>query len=144
MQILTLLLLLSIRQDLWWSKGQRPKSILKYFERSTLIENPIKTQKVLKAIQKVYQDYNREQQKLRLAKGLAFINEQLPQVQDKAKRAEAALEEFRKRYKLIDPELQAKALADALNNIREEQRTNRQPLAERVAQAVHLHYLVCD
>lgn len=86
--------------------------------------DPIKTHTVLSTIQQVYQDYNLEQQKLRLAKGLTFINEQLPLIQNRVNQAEDALELFRKRYNLIDPESQAKALTDALNRIRQEQQTN--------------------
>lgn len=86
--------------------------------------DPLKTYTVLYTIQQVYQDYNLEQQKLRLAKGLTFINEQLPLIQNRVNQAEDALELFRKRYNLIDPESQAKALSEALNRIRQEQQTN--------------------
>jgi polysaccharide biosynthesis transport protein len=86
--------------------------------------DPVKAQKVLQTVQKVYQDYNREQQKLRLSKGLVFINEQVPHVQTRLKQAESALENFRKTYNFFDPELQSKALVESLENILREQRTN--------------------
>jgi hypothetical protein len=87
----------------------------KIFEATYIDNDPIKTQKVLKAIQQVYQDYNREQQKLRLSKGLAFINNQLPNVRKSVQESEAALEGFRKSQNLIEPDAQAKALSDSLN-----------------------------
>ncbi|MGB8699341.1 MAG: Wzz/FepE/Etk N-terminal domain-containing protein, partial [Thermosynechococcaceae cyanobacterium] len=42
--------------------------------------DPIRSQQVLHTLLPIYQAYNLEQQKLRLAKGLSFINEQLPMV----------------------------------------------------------------
>ena len=90
----------------------------------------VKTQRVLKAIQKVYQDYNLEQQELRLSKGLAFINKQLPQVRAKVNQAESALEKFRRSQDVIDPEVQGKGAIEALNAVAQDQRTNLAQLQE--------------
>ncbi len=84
--------------------------------------DPIKTEKVLEAIQKVYQNYNREQQKQRLIKGLGFIDAQLPIVRASVIKSEAALERFRKSQNLIEPEEQAKALSGTLSSIEQERR----------------------
>ncbi|MBF2025198.1 MAG: polysaccharide biosynthesis tyrosine autokinase [Oscillatoriales cyanobacterium C42_A2020_001] len=97
-----------------------------------------KTQRVLQAIQKVYQDYNREQQKQRLSKGLAFVDEQLPQVQKQVAQSESNLERFRKSQNLVDPELQAKALIDALSLVRDEQRKNDAQIREAAARYAEL------
>jgi capsular exopolysaccharide synthesis family protein len=96
----------------------------KIFEVTYTANNPTQTQKVLQVMQRVYLDYNREQQRLRLIKGLAFIDEQLPKVRKNVARVEATLEEFRRNQNLIEPELQAKALTEAINNIQQERRTN--------------------
>ena len=96
----------------------------KIFEVTYTANNPTQTQKVLQIMQRVYLDYNREQQRLRLTKGLAFIDEQLPKVRKNVAQVEATLEEFRKNQNLIEPEVQAKALTDAINNIQQERRTN--------------------
>ncbi|MCC5626119.1 Wzz/FepE/Etk N-terminal domain-containing protein, partial [Nostoc sp. CHAB 5715] len=40
-------------------------------------DDPVKTQRVLQALQKVYQNYNKEQQKERLNQGLAFVSARL-------------------------------------------------------------------
>ena len=96
----------------------------KIFEVTYTANNPSKTQKVLQIMQLVYLDYNREQQRLRLTKGLAFIDEQLPKVRKNVAQVEATLEEFRKNQNLIEPEVQAKALTEAINNIQQERRTN--------------------
>ncbi|NJK52598.1 MAG: hypothetical protein HC936_06775 [Leptolyngbyaceae cyanobacterium SU_3_3] len=44
--------------------------------------------------------------------------------------SEAALEEFRRRQDLIDPELQSKSLVDALSTLQKEQRSNRADLQD--------------
>jgi succinoglycan biosynthesis transport protein ExoP len=96
---------------------RRRKPRPKIFEATYTGANPTKTQKVLQAMQRVYLDYNREQQKLRLTKGLAFIDEQLPKVRQNVAQAEAALEEFRRNQNLIEPEAQAKTLTEAINKL---------------------------
>lgn len=96
----------------------------KIFEATYTANDPTQTQKVLQVMQRVYLDYNREQQRLRLTKGLAFINEQLPKVSKNVAQVEGTLEEFRKNQNLIEPEVQAKALTEAINNIQQERRAN--------------------
>lgn len=92
--------------------------------------DPVETQKVLETLKKVYLDYNLEQQKKRLVKGLAFVNEQLPQVKNKMQQAESALKQFRQNQELIDPDLQAKVQTEALYRVQQEQQTNQVQLRE--------------
>jgi succinoglycan biosynthesis transport protein ExoP len=103
---------------------EKAKTQTKIFEATYTANNPTKTQKVLQVMQRVYLDYNREQQRLRLTRGLTFIDQQLPKVRKNVAQAEATLEEFRKNQNLIEPEVQAKALTEAINNIQQERRTN--------------------
>lgn len=105
-------------------KTAEKKVDTKIFEAAYEDRDPLRAQKILQAVQQVYQDYNREQQKLRLAKGLAFINEQVPQIQQQLQQAESALEKFRKSHNFLNPELQSKTLVESLDNILREQRTN--------------------
>lgn len=104
--------------------NEKANTQTKIFEVTYTGNNPTQTQKVLQIMQRVYLDYNREQQRLRLTKGLAFIDEQLPKVRKNVAQVEATLEEFRKNQNLIEPEVQAKALTEAINNIQQERRTN--------------------
>lgn len=92
----------------------------KIFQISYRSDNPIKAQKVLKSLQKVYLDYNREQQEQRLAKGLGFINQQLPEVGQKLQKSEAKLEAFRRSQELIDPKLEAQRHAEQLSKAQQE------------------------
>ncbi len=50
-------------------------------------EDPVKAQKLLQALQKVYQNYNKEQKKERLNQGLAFVNVRLPEIKKEASKA---------------------------------------------------------
>lgn len=102
-------------------------------EMSYIDHDRIKTREVLQSLQKVYQDYNLEQQRNRLAKGLSFIDSQIPQVQAKVDKAEAALERFRKSADLIDPEVQSRALVDSLRELQKNQQANRSDLASAQA-----------
>lgn len=114
------------------------KTKTKIFEAIYTGDDPEKTQAVLQAVQKVYQDYNREQQELRLSRGLAFINDQLPKVQAEVREAEAALESFRKNQNLIDPEAQSQTILEALSRTRQEQQTNQAELQATQAQFASL------
>lgn len=92
--------------------------------------DPVKTQRVLQSLQKVYQDYNIEQQKERLARGLAFVNERLPKVKSDVVQAEHNLEKFRKKYNLLDPEAQAKILLETLAETQKQLQTTRAQLQD--------------
>jgi polysaccharide biosynthesis transport protein len=105
-------------------KTAEKKVDTKIFEAAYEDNDPVKAQKILQTVREVYQEYNREQQKLRLAKGLAFINDQVPQIQNQLKKAELALEDFRKNQNFLNPELQSKALVESLETISREQQTN--------------------
>ena len=113
---------------------EKAKAQTKIFEVTYTANNPTQTQKVLQVMQRVYLDYNREQQRLRLTKGLAFIDEQLPNVRAKVTQVEGNLEQFRKNQNLIEPEVQAKALTDAINIIQQERRANQASRKELQAQ----------
>ena len=97
----------------------------KIVEATYTANDPVKAAKVLEAVYKVYQIYNREQQQQRLQKGLKFINEQIPVVSKTVDQAENKLEQFRKNYNLIDPEQQATAVSQSMNAIAQERQVIR-------------------
>ena len=106
-----------IEKNLTLSQIEEGDTQTRVFEAVYTGNDPIKTENVLTAMQKVYQDYNIEQDRLRLEQGLSFINEGLPSAQEKLIQAEGSLEEFREQQNLIDPEEQAKAVSEALNTV---------------------------
>jgi len=95
--------------------------------------DPEKTQKVLTSIRQVYVEYNRQQQNLRLEKGLQIIREQLRKASDDVNLSEANLQRFRRSQNLIDPESQAKELETDLNNIQKDRQTTRSQYREALA-----------
>lgn len=98
-------------------KGQVATKVL---AASYISSDSEKAQQVLDTLLQVYQIHNLEQQKLRLSKGLAFIEEQLPEVRRSVLEAEAALKSFRSGNNIIDPAAQAQTAANALERIKTE------------------------
>ncbi|MEH2248176.1 GumC family protein [Nostoc sp.] len=100
------------------------------FEVSFNDDDPLKAQRVLQALQKVYQNYNQEQQKERLNQGLAFVNTRLPEIKKEVSKADKNLEQFRKKYKLLNPEVQSKILLESLADIQQQLQTTRANLQD--------------
>nr|WP_199349296.1 polysaccharide biosynthesis tyrosine autokinase [Nostoc flagelliforme] len=100
------------------------------FEVSFNDNDPVKAQRVLQALQKVYQNYNKQQQKERLNQGMAFVNARLPEIKKEVSKAEKNLEEFRKKHKLLDPEVQSKILLESLADIQQQLQTTRANLQD--------------
>ncbi|UKO99193.1 GumC family protein [Nostoc sp. UHCC 0870] len=98
------------------------------FEVSFQHNDPVKTQKVLLALQGVYQDYNIEQRQERLNKGLAFVNTRLPLLQKQVREAEIKLENFRKKHNLLDPQSQKQVLLNSLADTQKQLQTTRTEL----------------
>jgi capsular exopolysaccharide synthesis family protein len=85
--------------------------------------DPVKTRAVLRAFQKVYTDYNREQQEKRLQKGLAGIDEQVANVRKSISETAEALEVFRRKNNLFDATQRVTEITTALNGIEQQKRT---------------------
>jgi uncharacterized protein involved in exopolysaccharide biosynthesis len=100
------------------------------FELSFQSNDPVKTQKVLQTLQKVYKDYDLQQRKERLDQALTFVNDRLTKIKQEAKQAEGNLEKFRKKYNLIDPEVQGKILLETLADIKKQLQTTRAQLQD--------------
>ncbi|MBH8565031.1 polysaccharide biosynthesis tyrosine autokinase [Nostoc sp. CENA67] len=105
----------------------------KIFQVDYTDQDPDKTQKVLTAIRQVYVEYNKQQQDLRLQKGLQIIREQLSKASEEVNAAETNLQRFRRNQNLIDPESQAKSLEEDLNKIQQERRATRSEYEEALA-----------
>lgn len=105
----------------------------KIFQIDYISDDPYKTQKVLTAIQQVYLEYNKNQQDIRLQKGLQIIREQLNKATEEVNVSEANLQRFRRNQNLIDPELEAKAIEETLNSIRKERQTTHSLYQEAIA-----------
>jgi polysaccharide biosynthesis transport protein len=100
------------------------------FEITFKDQDPIKAEKVLQALKKVYQDYNIEQQKQRLNKGLSFVNDRLPTIKQEVIKSENNLKQFRQKYNLLDPEAQSKIILDSLANTQKQLQSTRAELQD--------------
>ncbi|WP_044260651.1 GumC family protein, partial [Richelia intracellularis] len=114
-------------------KDKDDRVATKIFLAEYSANDPIKTQKVLEALRKVYINYNKEQQEQRLKKGLKVIREQLKKVDNEVRITEANLQKFRRSKNLINPESQAQALEESRNKIQEERRNARSQYEEAIA-----------
>jgi len=107
--------------------NQLPAPILKI---SFNDEDPVKTKRVLQALQQVYQNYTIQQQKERFNKGLAFINARIPQLKREVNQAEKNLEHFRRKHNLLDPEVQSKILIESLAQVQQQLQLTRAQLQD--------------
>jgi len=114
-------------------KSQEDNVATKIFQIEYTDKDPIKTQRVLESVRQVYLNYNKEQQKKRLKNGLKVIRDQKKKVTEELNKAEAQLLRFRKVQNLTDPQTQATALENALNNIQQERRTTHNQYREAQA-----------
>ncbi|MEC4806230.1 MAG: polysaccharide biosynthesis tyrosine autokinase [Jaaginema sp. PMC 1080.18] len=74
--------------------------------------------------------YSQREQKTGKQKGLEFVEDQLPVLQQRVDRLQAQVEAFRQANNLIEPEVQSKSVSDRLMNIKQEQQNNRARLSE--------------
>ncbi len=109
------------------------------FEVSFKANDPVKTQKVLQALQLVYDDYKVQQQKERLSQGLSLFNERLPKIKNEVIQAEKNLEQFRKKNNLLNPEVQGKILLESLAETKKQLRITRAQIQDVKARYNYLH-----
>lgn len=100
------------------------------FSISFTDKDPLKSKRVLQALEKVYQDYNTDQKNQRINQGLVFTNNHLPQLQKDVLKAEKKLEKFRQQNNLIDPILQSKILLQSLADIQKQRQKTRAQLQD--------------
>jgi polysaccharide biosynthesis transport protein len=112
------------------ASGDKEKSVTKIFQVAYTDNDPYKAKAIVEALQKVYQDYNLEQQRDRLNKGLEFVNKELPNTMQKVKNAESLLQQFRLDQQTVDPVSQALALEGLITKITQEEQVSRSQLQE--------------
>lgn len=104
------------------------KVIHQLFEISFQDSDPARSQKFLQALENVYEEHNIEQHKENISKKLSLINARLPKIKDKIVQSEKKLEQFRKKYHLLNPEMQGKILLESLGDIKKQLRITRAQL----------------
>lgn len=64
-----------------------------------------------------YLDYSLTKEQVRIVKGIEFLDQQFPNLQQQVNALEAQVEQFRQTYKFVDPEGQGTTLIGALNDL---------------------------
>lgn len=108
------------------------------FEVSFKDKNPVKAQKVVEALQIVYQNFSQEREQERLSKELVFLNEKLPEIQEKLVQSETNLQRFRKKHNIIDPQAQSKIILESIAGLKKEFETITAQLQDIEARYNHL------
>lgn len=97
-------------------------------------DDPVRAERVLEALQEVYLSYALERQEQRLNRGLSAINNQFDDARQNLADSQDRLKAFRQNQDVIDPERQATAVSDSLNQISAEQRALEAQYQEALAQ----------
>ena len=96
--------------------------------------DPVKAERVLEALQKVYLSYALERQDQRLNQGLGAINDQFDKARKSLSESQDKLRDFRQDQDVIDPESQATAVTNSLNQVLSEQQALEAQYQEALAQ----------
>ena len=91
------------------------------FEATYKADDPTVVQAFLATLGEVYLSYNQAQQDQRLEEGLALVNQQITEVEESLAGSRQALRRFREIENLINPEQQAIAIANNLQQIEQTQ-----------------------
>jgi len=92
--------------------------------------DPQKIKLVLDKLLERYVDYGIYLQQENLKRVVEFVEEQLPILEERVDRLQIELEEFRKRYSLIDPETRGNSISGLLAAINQQQKEAKTKLAE--------------
>ena len=104
------------------------------FEAVFTSNDSFRTKKSLEALQRVYINYNQNQQKQRLDDGLVLVNQQINQVQSDLSKSQQALQQFRQQGGTIDPEKQSLEAATTLDQLDQAQQAVQADYQEAQAQ----------
>ncbi|NEQ34260.1 MAG: polysaccharide biosynthesis tyrosine autokinase [Leptolyngbya sp. SIO4C5] len=85
---------------------------------------------VLTTVAQAYLDFSLEERQSDILRGIAFVDEQLPQLRSRVDSLQAELESLRQAYNLIDPELQGQQLSQQVSGFTQEQLNIRVQLEE--------------
>jgi polysaccharide biosynthesis transport protein len=95
-------------------EGKDPTKIIKVTFTG---DSPKKTQRVLTYLQALYQNYNRNQQTLKLTEGLRFIDNQLEVSRKNISQIQNKIENYRRKNSIFDPLQQVTVVNNALNQV---------------------------
>ncbi len=95
--------------------------------------DPKKVKLILDTLLEAYKVYGVQLRQLSLSRGVEFVDEQLPVLQERVNALQVELERFRKRYSLIDPESRGSQLTGQMQQISQLQKDAQTELAQTQA-----------
>ncbi|WP_338437968.1 GumC family protein [Synechococcus elongatus] len=95
--------------------------------------NPQIAQRITQALAQYYLDYSLTQEQVRLTKGIEFLDQQFPNLQQQVSALEGQIARFRQTYKFVDPEGQGTTLVGSLNDLDNQLRLTQVELSKQQA-----------
>jgi polysaccharide biosynthesis transport protein len=102
-------------------------------------QNWEKARAITKQIADDYLNYSLQKRQTKLRQGIAFVNEQLPSIQQRVDRIQQDLQIFRQRNDFIDPETQTQQINNQLNILSQQRLAIDQQLAQARGGLVSLY-----
>jgi len=102
-------------------------------------QDSTKVEAILELISNAYINYSLEERLADVRLGIEFVDTQLPQVQERAKKLQDQLQSFRQQYNLIDPDSTSKKLAEQISSISQQRLQNQVKLNESSSLFVDLN-----
>jgi capsular exopolysaccharide synthesis family protein len=93
-------------------------------------ESPEKVQAVLKLVSQAYLKYSLDERLADVQQGIEFVDQQLPQLQNRVETLQDKLQNFRQQYNLIDPDSAGKELSGHTSTIGQQRLEAEVKLAE--------------
>ncbi|MEB3272422.1 MAG: polysaccharide biosynthesis tyrosine autokinase [Prochlorothrix sp.] len=100
--------------------------------------DPEQIEAVLQAVSETYLAYSLQQKKDSLIQGIAFVDQELPKVEERVQSKRQELEAFRQTYALVDPEAKGSQLASILQTLQQQQRETQVAFVEARSKATVL------
>lgn len=118
--------------------GQDSFTKTKIIEVKYTGENPQQVEAVLKKTAEKYLKYSLDERKTRISEGIKFIDDQMPELQNRVNQFQAQLQVLQQRYNLIDPKAQGSDLFDRVRKIADDQLETQRQLQEQKILYVNL------
>lgn len=95
--------------------------------------DPEEVEAVLNLVSKAYLEYSLQERLADVRKGIEFVEEQLPKLQDRVQAMQGNLQRFRQEFNLVDPESQGKQLSEQMGTFEQQRLETQIKLSEAEA-----------
>lgn len=116
----------SLLEDLRINRFQETKILDIRYQDS----DPQKIEYILQQLAAGFLRYSLQERQTNLRQGIQFVDEQMPQLQERVNSLQRQLQQFRQEYNFIDPEVKAAQLSQEVSNIKLQRLETQKALAE--------------